>query len=197
MSKKILLSTVEESVLERLKDEFFGEDSKIKKVAFMPSDGANIKEKYIRYIEDFVTSNGAEFIVINNSLRREEAKSEITKLRDTDALLISGGNTYVLLDHLRKSGFDKAIIELSQREDYIIAGYSAGALVLTPTIKISGEMPDPDENGIGLEDLTGLGIVDVEVCVHYEADQASYLEKYASQAAHEVITIANDGMVIL
>ena len=52
----------------------------------------------------------------------------------------------------------------------VIAGLSAGGLIMTPTIKLAGQAGlHPDENEVGLRDLRGLGLVDFEFSPHYDA----------------------------
>ncbi len=75
-------------------------------------------------------------------------------------MVITGGNTFKLLDNLRKSGLDKAIKEFSNKSEFVLAGLSAGALVLTPTIEVCN-LPNYDESTVGIDDFTGLNIINV------------------------------------
>jgi len=52
-------------------------------------------------------------------------------------LIISGGDPFQLLINLRESGLDRAIIQFTKRDEFILAGYSAGAYVPTPTLEIT------------------------------------------------------------
>jgi dipeptidase E len=111
--------------------------------------------------------------------------------------VISGGNTFKLLDNLRKSGLDKTIIEFTKQDNYVLSGFSAGALVLTPTIEVCN-LPNYDENLVGLKNLTGLGIIDFEVFPHYdEATQKELLDKYRLTAKHEVKEITNEDFITI
>ena len=65
------------------------------------------------------------------------------------------------MNHLKKSGLDKAIIEFWKKDGVVLAGFSAGAIVLSPlieTARIYGDVNEP-----GLTDLSGLN--DEEVVV--------------------------------
>lgn len=200
MGKYILFSEPTENSVKKLSKELFG-DGKGKTVAYMPSDGANSTpdNQFSDFWRKFTSDNDADFIYLDNSLREEGAEAEIGKMMKVDILLMSGGNTFILLDHLRKSGFDDAIKKFAKQPGKIIAGFSAGAIVLTPSIDTAeGLLPDPDENVVGLEDLTALGLVDFEVYPHYEKDKhLARIEEYKKKTDHEVKTLAADDVLII
>ena len=131
---------------------------------YMPSSGVHGAENYITQWENIANEYGARFSVIDNTSADPQ---ETDKLLNADVLLISGGNAFQLLSNLRKSGLDEAILRFSHRQDVTLAGFSAGALVFTPTIAICN-LPGFDENFIGLDDLGGLDIVDFELFPHYK-----------------------------
>lgn len=109
------------------------------KIAYMPSDGANPSNpKYESFWKKYIENNNSEIIPVNNSVRGSDVDAEIEKINGSDALILTGGNTFQFLDHLKKSGLDKTIVEYSQ-SDKIIVGFSAGAtlgskLNLNPTV---------------------------------------------------------------
>jgi len=143
----------------------------------MPSDGANCPQKYIdewkRYAQEYKT----EFRYIDNS--KEKSTEEVKKLHGSNILVITGGNTFKLLDNLRKSGLDNAIKKLASKEEFVLAGFSAGALVLTPTIKVCN-------------------LPNFEVFPHYEETQhKSDLNKYRTTTKNEVKKITNDDYLVI
>lgn len=163
-------------------------------LAYMPSDGIANSAPYIEEWRDYARRFGAEFNVINNHSSDEAQKA---KLLDSNILLISGGNTFTLIDNLRRSGLDTAIIEFTQKSDFIISGFSAGALVLTPTIAICN-LPNFDENLVGVTDMDGLGLVNFEVFPHYSDKlHKNILENYQSTAHNEVRKITDDDFIVL
>ena len=168
MKRIILFSTPTENNTKTLLNLIFPNSIKNKVFAYMPSDGANCPQKYIdewkRYAQEYKT----EFRYIDNS--KEKSTEEVKKLHGSNILVITGGNTFKLLDNLRKSGLDNAIKKLASKEEFVLAGFSAGALVLTPTIKVCN-LPNYDENLVGITDLVGLNLVDFEVFPHYEETQ--------------------------
>lgn len=161
----------------------------------MPSDGANCPQKYVDEWKGYAQQHNAEFRYIDNS--KEKSAEEVEKLLDSNILVITGGNTFKLLDNLRKSGLDKAVKELADKNEFVLAGFSAGALVLTPTIEVCN-LPNYDENLVGITNLTGLNIVDFEVFPHYEeAQQKSVLDEYQTTTKNEVKEITNDGYMVI
>ena len=78
-----------------------------------------------------------------------------------------GGNTFYLLHHLRGSGTDKVLVAILQNPNVVYLGISAGSVILGPTIK-EASVGNPDPNGIGLTDFTGLGILAYEKTVPHK-----------------------------
>lgn len=99
------------------------------------------------------------------------------RLKEVDVLVVSGGNTFHLLNQVRKTGFDKWLIENIENKVYV--GISAGSILVTPTIAIA-PVDDGDKNLCGIKDLAGLHFVDFEVSPH-TPEHVSYKanEEYA------------------
>jgi dipeptidase E len=83
------------------------------------------------------------------------------RLKDVNIIYISGGNTFYLLDQVRKTGLDSWLDKNKDNKVYV--GSSAGSILATPTIKAAGVA---DQNTPGLTDLQGLGWVDFELLPH-------------------------------
>ena len=85
------------------------------------------------------------------------------RLDEVDVVVISGGNTFYLLDQTKKSGFDKWIKD--NLDNKIFVGISAASIIFTPSIAVANVEP-ADDNYLNLTDLTGLNIVPFEVSPH-------------------------------
>jgi dipeptidase E len=97
--------------------------------------------------------------------RREAART----IRDSDVVYLAGGNTYYFLAHLRRSGLLDDLRRFAARGG-VVAGLSAGALILTPSIRLAGYPEfDRDANDVGLSQrhCRGLGLVGFEFFPHY------------------------------
>lgn len=113
-------------------------------------------------------------------------------LAKNDIIFVAGGNTFFLLQELRRTGADRLIIEEVNRGKLYI-GESAGAIVACPDIGYSAIMDDPAK-GSDLSDYTGLGLVDFYVVPHYgsrefKASSEQMVRKYQDQ---KKLAIIND-----
>ena len=87
----------------------------------------------------------------------------------SDIVYLAGGNTYHFLAHLRRSGLLEVLARFADRGG-VVAGLSAGALILTPHIALAGYPSfDADENepGLSRQQCKGLGLVNFEFFPHY------------------------------
>ncbi len=79
-------------------------------------------------------------------------------VRETDALLVAGGDALYLCHWMRESGFVDLIPEL---DDTVWVGLSAGSMVMTPRIGkefVGWKAPTGDDEALGL--------VDFSICPH-------------------------------
>ena len=83
-------------------------------------------------------------------------------LDEFDVMYMLGGNTFYLMDIIRKTNFDKEIKEFISL-DKIYVGSSAGSEILGNSIDIALGY---DENNINMTDFTGLKIIDGLIIPH-------------------------------
>lgn len=193
MRRKVLFSAITKTNKDKILEAILPEEIKEKRVAYMPSDGSRIPQKYVDEWKSYVEPTGAEFCVVNNSISDEKEKR---KLLESNILIISGGNTFTLLNHLRHNGFDKAICEFVLKDSYVLAGFSAGAIVLSPTISIT-TIPTYDENTVGLEDLHGLSLIDFEIFAHYDSSWAERVAAYEKISEYKVKKLTDEDYLII
>lgn len=157
---------------------------------------ASNPEKNKNYVGEDV--NNLKQTGINNILPIDVADKNkhewIDKLQKADVIWVEGGNTYYLLDQFRKSGLINNFKEIIGDKLYV--GVSAGSILVTPTIAISGVEP-ADFNIVNLKDLTGLSWVDFEVSPH-TPDVVPYanVETYAKTSNLKIYAY-DDGTGIL
>lgn len=197
MKRLVLFSTPTTENRERVLDSLLPNSITSKVLGYLASDGANSPAEYVNLWRGWAETSGWQLIEINNSLTGEAAVAERSKLDKCGSLLITGGNTFTLLHHLRASGLDQSIKDFAKGDNFVLGGFSAGAIVLTPTIKLAGEIGDYDENAVGLTDLTGLNIVDYEVLPHYEDRYAAELDHYRQSTPNEVKTITDEELIVI
>lgn len=202
MSKRLVLfSRPDAQIFEQLSEVLFPKYLNERVFAYMPSEGDSPENvKYDSIWQEFTKSNNAKLIYINNSKRGDEAKIENDKLLSSNILIITGGNTFKLLNHLRLSGLDKAIVEFWKKDNVVLSGFSAGAIILSPRIDIASQPTTDlaDENNIGLKDLTGLNIIDFEIWPHFnhELDQEVF-NKYQQSCPNIIETISDEELKII
>lgn len=195
----ILFSMPSETVFQHLFPSLFPPDLPHKVLACMPSDGALTGRRYELFRESWqsiASAHNAEFLYIDNSVL--DATEEQRKLSRANILMITGGNCCVLLRNLRRSGLDKAVLAFARKDPSIIAGYSAGAMVCTPSVALAASGPGENENlGVGLTNFEALRLVDYEILPHYTDDMRAFYESYAKAAAHPVRPLRDDEFIIL
>lgn len=91
--------------------------------------------------------------------------SILPNLLSCDAIHLSGGNTYGFLHRLRRRGMVDILRDYVMKGG-VLVGTSAGAILMTSDISSSALCGD--ENLVGLEDFSGLGLVDFLFWPHYE-----------------------------
>lgn len=162
--KKLFLCSNFKSV-ENLLEEFINENLKGKKVIFIPT--ASIHEEVDFYVaegKDALEKLGmvVEILEISNSSQLEI----INKLESNEIIYISGGNTFFLLQELKRTGADK-IIEKQIKLGKVFIGESAGSMILSPNIKYVEDMDD-SAVASNLENYDSLNIVDFYPVPHYK-----------------------------
>jgi len=195
MAKYLLFSEPQSNILNKMIPELFIRPNM--KIAYMPSDGANANNpKYETFWKSYIQSNSATMIPINNSLRAIDAENEAQKLKNSDALILTGGNTFQFLHHLSESGLDKVIIDYVKK-DKIIAGFSAGAMILSPTIKIA-KLRGLDKNLVRIKGLSGLNLIDFEIYPHYEESRHKLIvDEYEQKTGRTVRRLTNEDLIIV
>ena len=138
-----------------------------KTVAFIPT--ASIHEAYTQYVEEARVAFDSLGLIVKELEITQCSKNEIEKvLTSCDCIYVSGGNTFFLLQELRKTGVDRCIIEqVEQGKLYI--GESAGAMILAPNIEYAKDMDD--HLALTPASLTSavFGIVSFYPVVHFDS----------------------------
>ena len=161
-----------------------------KTVTYIPTAG--IAEETEGMIEDETnTLESLGLTVEALDVSTASYESIVSTLTKNDIIFVGGGNTFYLLQELRRSGADKILVqEVNKGKLYI--GESAGAVIACPDIGYCVGMDNP-EKAPELTDYTGLGLVDFYIVPHIgNAEMGEAAEKavaeYNSRLDLEVIT---------
>ena len=135
-----------------------------KRVAFIPT--ASIHEGYTGYVGSARTvfkKLGAELTEIEISTA---TASDITQVFDAaDIIYFTGGNSFFLIDQLRKTGTD-TLLKQQLEKGKLFIGESAGAIVCAPELSYIEKM-DPIPEDYSQSDYAGLGLINFYVLPHY------------------------------
>lgn len=161
--KKIFLSSSFADVKDLFKN-FIKDDLTGKKVLFIPT--ASIVEEINFYVEDAKTAFknlGMKLSILElTKVTEEEAKQEIIL---ADYLYISGGNTFFLLQEIKRKNLISLIAE-KVNQGMIYIGESAGAMIASADIEYAEGM-DNKNIATDLKDTKALNLIDFYPLVHY------------------------------
>ncbi|MBF7070917.1 peptidase E [Aliarcobacter butzleri] len=179
--KKLFLASSFKDVANIFAD--FEKDLKGKTVTFIPT--ASKVEKVIFYVNSGKKALQKLGLIIDELDISTASNDEInSKLRNNDFIYITGGNTFFLLQELKKTGADKIIIdEINKGKLYI--GESAGAIVTSANVEYAKRMDDV-KKAPNLTEFSGLNLVDFYVIPHYtnfpfEKTVEKIIEDYSSK----------------
>jgi dipeptidase E len=95
------------------------------------------------------------------------------KLDGLGGLWICGGNTFVLRQAMKLSGFDELFETLQARNDFLYSGYSAGICILSTNLRPIDRVDEPFSfpyEGIDEPIYEGLGLFEHILLPHYDSD---------------------------
>ena len=116
-------------------------------------------------------------------------------LLDYDVIEFIGGNPYYLLNSIREHNAIEVLKDIAKNK--VLIGWSAAAFVFSPTLELVN-CYSPEMNFLGLADLRGLSLTQVQVLPHYSRFLSRF-EKFeerccAYEKKHNVHVIRiNDG----
>lgn len=179
--KKLFLASSFKDVANIFAD--FEKDLKGKTVTFIPT--ASKVEKVVFYVNSGKKALQKLGLIIDELDISTASNDEInSKLINNDFIYITGGNTFFLLQELKKTGADKIIIdEINKGKLYI--GESAGAIVTSANVEYAKRMDDV-KKAPNLTEFNGLNLVDFYVIPHYtnfpfEKTVEKIIEDYSSK----------------
>lgn len=122
-------------------------------------------------------------------------EKDLSDLQDYDIYYVCGGNTFYILDRLRKTNLDKVILKAIKKSKFYV-GVSAGSIIAGPNIEIAG-IDNGDENDIALVDLKGFDLVPFNVSPHYVETGRADVEEFFKRKNEPVIAITDDQAIFV
>lgn len=194
--KKLFLSSSFSDVAKLFPD-FAKEEIKGKTIAFIPT--AAIPEKIKFYVNaDKKALQKIGLIIDELEVSTATSEEILLKIRKNDYIFVSGGNTFFLLQELKKTGADKIIIEqINSGKLYI--GASAGSMILSPNIEYAKDMDDY-KKAANLDDYSALSMVDFYPLPHhtnfpFKKATEKIISKYGSKL--KLVPISNSQTIMV
>ena len=146
---------------------FLNEKTESKKILFIPT-ATNVDEykKYIHLTQKVFEDFGYEVENFDISVFSEETVKE--KISETKIVFVSGGNTFYLLQELKKKNLISYLREKIEN-GLLYIGESAGSVITAPNIGYA-DIVDDKALATELNDYTGLNLVDFYVVPHFEEE---------------------------
>lgn len=108
------------------------EEIEMKKVVFVPT--ASLNEGYTGYVgsaRKLFNKMGATVTEVDIS--KEDFSTIKSAFEDANIIYFTGGNSFFLIDQLRKTGVDK-LLKAELENGKLMIGESAGAIICAPNI---------------------------------------------------------------
>ena len=165
LKNMILTSSLYESI--ELVKKFLDKNTESKKILFIPT-ATNVDEykKYIYLTQKAFEDFGYEVENFDISIFSEEIAKE--KLSQAKIVFISGGNTFYLLQELKRKNLIPYLKERIEN-GLLYIGESAGSVIAAPDIEYAS-IVDDKTLATELDDYTGLNLVDFYIVPHFEEE---------------------------
>ena len=161
----ILTSSLYESI--ELVKKFLDKNTESKKILFIPT-ATNVDEykKYIHLTQKAFEDFGYEVENFDVSIFSENTAKE--KLSEAKIVFISGGNTFYLLQELKRKNLTSYLKERIEN-GLLYIGESAGSVIAAPDIEYASVIDDKTV-ATELDDYAGLNLVDFYIVPHFEEE---------------------------
>jgi len=124
------------------------------------------KKSYFKYVRK-VKKQLLKLGIIKKNIFYANISNNLKKPKEEfDIIYSCGGNTFYILDRIKKTGFDKIIKKFVNKGRFYIGG-SAGSIIVHKTIELAGWGSSADINDIRLKNLNGLDLTNIAVFPHY------------------------------
>ena len=158
----------------------------VRTVLFVPFAGVGTPwENYTERARAAFATMGYDLVSVH------AARSPIDAVRDAEAIVVGGGNTFHLLKHL----YDARLLDvIRERVDFGIpyVGWSAGSVIACPTMRTTNDMPIVEPPS-----LTSLGVVPFQINAHYtDQHPAGFQGETRAERIAEFL-VANPGVRVV
>jgi len=147
-------------------------------------------KKDVELLHDCGIQHIEEFDLKDKNIKEVEKAFE-----EKDIVFVNGGNTFYLLHHVQKSGFD-IIIKRFIKNGGIYVGVSAGTILANPTIEVAG-WKNIDKNKVGLQNITALNFVDFLTFVHFNESYRQLVDEESKKTTLPIVAITDTQAILV
>ncbi len=151
-----------------------------------------IQLEFVKAVEKQLITLG---IKKKNMVRANITENISTPLGNFDIVYSCGGNTFYILDRMKKTGFDKYIKNFISK-DKLYIGVSAGSIIVNDSIKGVDFGSQGDSNDINLKNLKAINSVKLFIFPHYENTLSAEI-KELKKIVKSPVYIIKDGEAIV
>lgn len=174
-------------------EKVLGTDLSDKKLLIIPCASTNEEKAGAQAIEDALNFGFKREHIFIFSVRSFSILGRIYTEPKYDYIYVTGGNTFKLLHDLKNCGYDKRLRKIIiEGATYI--GSSAGAYLISKDIS---HIQKYDENNYGIDDFSGLGILDARLICHFDNDRYYDYYKLRMSTSDVLFTIDDDSILVV
>jgi len=133
-------------------------------------------------------------------IRRENiniwSKRKRPKTKFSDVIYVCGGNTFLYIYFLRKTGWNKIIKNLVKNGCFYF-GISAGSIIAGKRIDIANIGSNPDENIVNLQNYRGLNLVPFCIYPHYTKSDERAIKDFEMKKRCKVIRLKDKDFIVI
>ena len=118
-------------------------------------------------------------------------------VKEFDIIYVCGGNTFWILDRLRKIGLTEFIKDGVRNKGVIYFGVSAGSIIAGPSIEIAGWGSEGDKNTINLKDLTGFRLTKIAIFPHFRPQMKDEVKEFKKRVSNPVMELTDNEAIYI
>lgn len=155
------------------------------RVLFVPNEVPTRKGKLLKRLGECGFSR-------ENIYLYDPAKPEAFGDLSLDCIYVSGGNTFAIIDKIRKGGLDRAI-ERYVKAGVVYIGGSAGVHLVSQDFE---HVQNFDQNDAGITDFRGLGLFDGIVVCHFGEERKACYEALCAEGNYTVYALTDEDALV-
>lgn len=167
------------------------------RLTFVPSNSFDGGEYWFHWFQKYWRAYGVRrfcSLPVDAGITRRTIRDALA----SEAVFLSGGNTFYFLHHLQRSGLLEPLRRYVSSGGTLM-GLSAGSILMTRNITLAGLVPgESDANDVKLKNLNALALVDFEVYPHFRGSEQSVkrLRTYSRRTAAPVYAFPDGSGIV-